>query len=101
MSAHTTIKPSAHGSHYGRLSAGVFAIAAAVAGIGLAGSLLVSAPTAPTSQQAPVFDAPAFRAEEHHLRAPAFDANGFRAGERQPLAIGAVASQHEPLPRNR
>ena len=101
MSAQTTIKRSAHGTHYGRLGAGILAVAAAVAGIGLAASLLASAPKAPTSQPAPAFDAPALRAEEHHLAAPAFDANGFRAGERQPLAVGAPAAQHEPFPWNR
>jgi hypothetical protein len=101
MSAQTTIKSSARSTHNGLLGAGILAVAAALAGLGLAASLLASAPKAPTSQPAPAFDAPAFRAEEHHLAAPAFDVNGFRAEERQPLAIGAPGPQHEPFPWNR
>jgi hypothetical protein len=102
MSAQTTINRPAQGTHNGLLGAAIVAVSAAIAGLALAASMLGSTPKAPTTQPAPAFNAPAFRAEEHHLlAAPAFDANSFRAEERRPLAIGAPAPQHAPFSWNR
>jgi hypothetical protein len=101
MSAQTTITRSGNGTHNGLLGAGIIAAAVAVAGLGLAALLLSSAPKSPTSQPAPVVNAPAIQADEHHIVAPRFDTKRFRAEERQPIAIGAPAAQHEPFPWNR
>ena len=91
MSAQSTIhQPMSGGVHVGPLWATI-AIAAAIAGLGLAIALLSSMTPAQTTT--PAFDAPAFRAGERNLViSPAFDAPAFRAEEKVLLAGSALST---------
>ena len=66
MSAQTSVNRQAGYLHNGLVGAAVVVAAAVVVGIALAIALLGS-PARPVTQAPPAFNAPAFRAEEHHL----------------------------------
>jgi hypothetical protein len=87
MSAQTTVHRQAGILHNGWLGAALIVAAAFIAGIALAVALLGSAarPATPAKGQTPpAFNAPAFRAEEHHLTVTA------------PIKAGSAAPQWAP-----
>ena len=85
MTAQTTISQPAASSHYGLIGAVLLAAALLVVGLTLAFAMLAST-TRPVTDSAPIFNAPAFRAEERNfVMIPAFDDKAFRAEEREPL----------------
>jgi len=85
MTAQTAIAQPASGSHYGVIGAVVLAVALLVVGLTFVFELLLST-TQPVSESAPIFNAPAFRAEERNfVIIPTFDAPAFRAEEHEPI----------------